>query len=80
MKTKCDFKNKTVTKTQLINFDFRFINHVTRGLYEIINAKEWAKEVNATKPHYISKDSIAFWTDDCCDHAYVLKLKDILPL
>ena len=80
MKTKCDFKNKTVTKTQLINFEFRFIKHVTRDLYEVINAKEWAKKVNATKPHYISKDSIAFWTDDCCDHAYVLNPKDILPL
>lgn len=80
MKTRGDFKNKTITKTQLYNFEFRFINHVTRGLYEVIDAKKWSKEVNASRPHYIGSSSIAFFTDDCGDHAYVLEFKDILPL
>ena len=80
MKTKGSFKNRTITKTQLINFEFRFIRHITRGLYEIIDAKEWSKQVNASKPHYICNESMAFWTDDCCDHPYVLKLENILPL
>jgi len=70
----------SITKTQLKNFEFRFVNHVTRDLYEIIDAKEWSKEVNASKPHVISEDHIAFWTDDCDDHAYVLNFSDILPL
>lgn len=77
---KCYFKGKTITKTQLVNFDFRFIRHVTRGLYEIIDGKEWKKDFNASKPHFISNDHMAFWDDTCDCHANVIYFKDILPM
>ena len=76
---KYNYKNKNVTITQLKNFNFRFVNHVTRDLYEIIDARKWSKEVNAKKPHFIDNTRMAFWCDECMDYSYVLYLKDILP-
>lgn len=69
---------KKITKTQLKNFDFKFIRRVTRDLYEIVDGKEYAKMVNASKPHVIRDDEIVFWTDECMDHACKLKIKNIL--
>lgn len=69
-------RNK-VTKERLLKFDFRFVNHVTRDLYEIVDAREWAKKVNATKPYFVG-DSIAFWCDECDDHAFVINMEDVL--
>lgn len=74
-----DYKNKVLTKKMLLKFEFRFINHVTRDLYEIVDARVWSKDVNAKTPHYISDKVIAFWMDECNGHAYVLQISDILP-
>lgn len=65
---------KQLTTKQLENFDFKFLRHVTGGLYEIVDGKEFAEEVNADKPHVIDDDRIAFWTDDCEDHAHVVHI------
>lgn len=64
-------------KEKIENFNFRFIEHSVKGLYEIRNAKKWQKDTNAEICR-IMNDSVSFWTDDCCDHTYVLYFKDIL--
>lgn len=68
---------KKITKIQLKNFDFRFIRHVTRDLYEIIDGKKYAKMVNASRAN-IFGDEILFWSDDCIDGTNRIKIKDIL--
>ena len=70
---------KTLTKKRLLSFDFKFIRKVTRDLYEIIDAREFARHYNAKKPHFIDSECIAFWSDFDCDHATIIRIKNILP-
>jgi len=80
METNIDNVKLKVTEKQLLNFNFRFIRHIGMYLYEVVDAKKWSKEVGASKPHEIFNDSMAFWTDECDDHAHVLYFKDVLAV
>lgn len=59
-------------------FNFRYITHVSRDLYEIINAKKFTKENNVDGEPEILSDGVAFWHDGCVDHRCVIRFKDIL--
>lgn len=72
-------KVKNITKKRLEKFDFRFLRQIKgHDLFEIVNAKEWAKDVEAQKPHVIYSEYACFWTNEG-DYTTKIFFKDILP-
>jgi len=69
-----ELTKKTIKKLQ--EFKFRYAEEIEGSVYSIKPAKEiWR---NPQKPHYLERDRVCFWHDDCCDHPCCIDTKNIL--
>ena len=61
-------------KSKLQSFDWKYIEEIRDGIYEIKNPKEHEPQ----KITVITEERICFFDNSCEDHACCIELKDIL--
>ena len=65
-------------KKKLMDFDFRFAEHIEGHIWRIRGAREiWD---NPQKPHVLDDSHMCFYHVGCEDHACCIALKDVLIL